>query len=126
MLTEDEIRSFLAGGNNSKISIKKVEFPTLEQAQVKGNVKVSMSHLEDVQVEITAELGQVEKKTWEILELSEGSIIKLNNGVGNGIAVFMNQKQFAKGEVVIVNDNFGVHISEVNHGQKLKLTEKLL
>lgn len=126
MLTEDEIKSFLAGGNNNEVCVKKVKFPNLQQVQGRNNVKISMSHLEDVQVEITAELGQAEKETRDILNLTVGSIIKLDNTVGNGIAVFMNQKQFAKGEVVIVNDNFGVRISEINRDHKLKLTEMLL
>lgn len=126
MMTEDEIRSFLAGGNNAEVEIKKVQFPSLQPVKGMDKVKTSISHLEDVQVEISAELGQAEQKVREVLGLDVGSVIKLDNAVGDAVTVFMNQERFAKGEVVIVNDNFGVRISEIKQDHKLKLTEGLL
>jgi len=125
-LTEEEIKSFLADGNNGEADIKKVQFPSLQPVKGMDNVKTGMSHLADVYVEISVELGQAEQKVREVLALSEGSVIKLDKPVGAAVEVIMNQQRFAKGEVVIVNDNFGVRISAINRTHNLKLTEGLL
>lgn len=126
VLTEEEIRSFLDGGNNGEVDIKKVQFPSLQPALTVDNVKTSISHLEDVQVEISAELGQTEQKVREVLGLAVGSIIKLDKAVGDAVEVLMNQERFARGEVVIINDNFGVRISDINRMHNLNLTEGLV
>lgn len=125
-MTEEEIKSFLADGNNGEADIKKVQFPSLQPVKGMDNVKTGMSHLADVYVEISVELGQAEQKVREVLTLSEGSVIKLDKAVGGAVEVIMNQQRFAKGEVVIVNDNFGVRISAINRTHNLKLTEGLL
>lgn len=125
-MTEEEIRSFLAGGGNGEADIKKVQFPSLQPVKGINNAKTSMSHLEDIQVEISVELGQAEQKVREVLGLAEGSVIKLNKAVGGMVEVIMNQQRFAKGEVVIINDNFGVRINTINRSHDLKLTEGLL
>jgi flagellar motor switch protein FliN/FliY len=126
VLNEEEIRSFLDCGNNAGTDIKKVQFPALQLVKSMDNVKTSMSHLEEVQVEISAELGQTEQKVREVLGLSEGSVIMLDKPVGGTVDVIMNEERFAKGEVIIINDNFGVRISAINRTQNLKLTEGLV
>lgn len=125
MLTEEEIRSFLAAANNGEAGIKKVKFPSLEAEKDAERVKTSLSHLEDVQIEITVELGQAWLKVGELLGLAAGSVVKLDKVVGDEVMVIMNQQRFAKGEVVVINDSFGVRIVSVNHACHLKLTEGL-
>jgi len=125
VLTEDEIRSFLTGGN-SGVNIKKVQFPSLQPVKGMDNVKISMSHLEDVQVEINVELGHAEQKVREVLGLEVGSVIKLDKAVGDAVDIIMNNEHFARGEVVVVNDNFGVRISSINRYVNSKLTEGLV
>lgn len=125
-MTEEDIKSFLVGSNNGEADIKKVQFPSLQPVNGMDNIKTSMSHLEDIQVGISVELGQAEQKVREVLGLAEGSVIKLDKAVGGAVEVIMNQQRFAKGEVIIVNDKFGVRISEINRTHNLKLTEGLL
>ena len=125
-MTEEEIKAFLAGSSSAEADIKKVQFPALQPVKAINNVKTSMSHLEDIQVDISVELGQTEQKVREVLGLAEGSVIKLNKVVGGTVDVIMNQQRFAKGEVVIINDNFGVRISTIDRSRNLKLTEGLL
>lgn len=125
MLTEEEIRSFLAGGNTNEASIKKVKFPSLEAEKGIDRVKTSLSHLEDVQIEISVELGQAWLKVKEVLGLAAGSIIKLDKAVGDEVTVIMNQQRFARGEVIVINDSFGVRITSISHAYHLKLTEGL-
>jgi len=126
-LTEDEIRAFLTGNdNNGETEIKRVQFPDLKPVKAIPNMQTSMSHLEDVEVEISVELGHTEQKVREILSLTEGSVIKLNKTVGDPVEVFLNQQRFATGEVVIINDSFSVRIGEINHLQNASLNEELL
>lgn len=125
MLTEDEIKSFLSRRNTGESGIKKVKFPSLEPVKGINLVSTSMSHLEDVQIEISVELGQASLKVKEVLGLAEGSVIKLNKAVGDEVEVVMNQQRFARGEVVVINDSFGVRIVSVNHSYHVKLSEGL-
>jgi flagellar motor switch protein FliN len=125
VLTEEEIKSFLAHRNTGEAGIKKVKFPSLEPVKGINMVSTSMSHLEDVQIEISVELGHASLKVKEVLGLAQGSVIKLNKSVGDEVEVIMNQQRFARGEVVVINDSFGVRIVSVNHSYHLKLTEGL-
>ncbi len=126
MLTEEEIRSFLTGGNSGEAEIKKVQFPPLAPAKGMGAVKTSMSHLEDVKIEIGVELGQATIKVREVLGLAVGSVIKLDKATGDAVEVTLNRQKFARGEVVVINDSFGVRITSVNRAYNQKLSEGLV
>jgi len=126
VLTEEEIRSFLAGGNSGEAAIKKVQFPSLLPDKRMDGVKTSMSHLENVHIELNVELGQANLKVRDVLGLVEGSVIKLDKAVGEAVEVMMNQQRFARGEVLITNESFGVRIASINNAHNLKLTEGLV
>lgn len=126
MLTKDEIRSFEAGKNNSEFSIRKVRFPSLEAVNGKGGVKTSLSHLGDVNINIIVELGQATLKVREVLGLAEDSVIKLNKAIGEVVDVIIDRHYFARGEIVVINDSFGVRINSINRSHKSKLAEELI
>jgi flagellar motor switch protein FliN/FliY len=126
MLTEEEIRSFLTGGNSGEANIRKVQFPSLEPFKGMGRVKTALSHLDDVNIDISVELGKAILKIRDVLALIEGSVIKLDKAVGDTVEMNMNQQRFARGEVIIINDSFGVRISTINRAQNLNLTEGLV
>ncbi|MDD4334569.1 MAG: flagellar motor switch protein FliN [Desulfotomaculaceae bacterium] len=125
MLTEEEIKSFLSRKNTAEAGIKRVEFPSLQPVKGFNKISTGMSHLEDVQIELSVELGQASLKVKEVLGLAPGSVIKLNKTIGDEVEVIMNQQRFARGEVIVINDNFGVRIVSVNHSYHFKLTEGL-
>jgi flagellar motor switch protein FliN/FliY len=58
-----------------------------------------------------------------VLGLARGSVIKLNKAAGDEVDLVMNNQRFAKGEVVVINDSFGVRIFSINHTYHLKLTD---
>jgi flagellar motor switch protein FliN/FliY len=126
VLTEEEIRSFLNGGNSGAVEIKKVRFPSLAPAEGMDGVKTSLSHLEDVKVEIGVELGQAIMKVKEVIGLAEGSVIKLDKAAGDAVEVTMNRQGFAQGEVIVIGDNFGVRINSVNNAYNRRLFEGLV
>ncbi|MCR5204794.1 MAG: flagellar motor switch phosphatase FliY [Lachnospiraceae bacterium] len=67
----------------------------------------------DVPLEVTAELGRTSKSIKEILEFSPGTIIELNRLAGEPIDVLVNGKYVAKGEVVVIEEAFGIKVTEV-------------
>lgn len=69
----------------------------------------------DVPLEITVELGRTNKSIKEILEFAPGTIIELNKLAGEPVDVLVNGKFVAKGEVVVIEENFGIRVTEVVH-----------
>ncbi|WP_010167671.1 flagellar motor switch phosphatase FliY [Candidatus Epulonipiscium viviparus] len=67
----------------------------------------------DVALEVSVELGRTKKKIREILDFSEGSIIELDKLVGEPIDILVNGKFIASGEVVVIDENFGVRIKSI-------------
>lgn len=126
MLTKEEIRSFKDGKNYSEYSIRKVRFPSLEAVNGKDGVKTSLSHLGDVKIDIIVELGQATLKVREVLGLAEDSVIKMNKAIGEAVDVIIDRYYFARGEIVVINDSFGIRIDSINRSQNSKLTEELI
>ena len=68
----------------------------------------------DVPLEVTVELGRSNKSIKEILDVSPGTIIELNKLAGEPVDVLVNGKFVAKGEVVVIEENFGIRITEIS------------
>ncbi len=67
----------------------------------------------DIQLEIKVELGRTKRKIRDVLELGPGSVIELSKLAGEPVDVLVNDKLFAKGEVVVIDENFGVRITDI-------------
>ena len=67
----------------------------------------------DVPLEVTVELGRTKKSIAEILEFSPGTIIELNKIAGEPVDVLVNGKFVAKGEVVVIEESFGIRVTEI-------------
>ncbi|MFA9375369.1 MAG: flagellar motor switch phosphatase FliY [Lachnotalea sp.] len=78
---------------------------------VSGNENIGL--IMDVPLQVTVELGRTSKSIQEILEFSPGTIIELNKIAGEPIDVLVNGKYVAKGEVVVIEESFGVRVTEI-------------
>lgn len=67
----------------------------------------------DIPLEITAELGRTEIQISELLKLGQGSVIEFSKLAGETLDVLANQKLIARGEVVVVNEKYGIRLTEV-------------
>ncbi len=67
----------------------------------------------DVKLKVTVQLGSVQLPMREVLELSPGSIVQLTQHATDPVGLFVNDKLVAYGEVVVVEDNFGIKITEL-------------
>ena len=66
-----------------------------------------------VPLQVTVEIGRTQRKVQEILEFSKGSLLVLDKLAGDQVDLFVNGKCIAKGDVVVIDDNFGVRITEI-------------
>ena len=74
-----------------------------------GNIGLLM----DVTITVTVELGRARLSIKEILSLGEGSIIELQKLAGEPVDLLVNGKLIAKGEVVVIDENFGVRVTDI-------------
>lgn len=93
------------------MEVKNVKFPEFEGGE-KGE-KIEPHILGDVPVQVTVELGATEMSLKEILDLSEGSIIELNRLAGEPLDLKVGGQLVAQGEVVAVDDSYGLRITNV-------------
>jgi len=93
-------------------NVQAVQFPNLvphAHHQEAGNISLIM----DVFMEMTVELGRTRKLIKEILSMGEGTIIELDKLAGEPVDILVNHKLIAKGEVVVIDENFGVRVTEI-------------
>jgi flagellar motor switch protein FliN/FliY len=74
---------------------------------------VNMEFLLDISLDVTVELGRTKMLINDMLKLGQGSVIELSKLAGESLDILANQKPIARGEVVIVNDKYGVRLTEV-------------
>ena len=72
--------------------------------------------LMDVRVKLTVQLGSCRMPMREVMELVPGSVIQLNQEAKDPVGLYINEKLIAYGEVVVVEDNFGIKITEMANG----------
>ena len=72
-----------------------------------------MDMLMDVNLEVTVELGRTKMTVRQVLDLQHGSVVELERLAGDVVDVFVNDKLVARGEVVVVDDKFGVRVTEL-------------
>jgi len=93
------------------MEVKNVKFPGFEEGG-KGE-KIEPRALGDIPVQVSVELGSTELSLKEILELAEGSIIELNRLAGEPLDLKVGGQLVAQGEVVAVDDYYGLRITNV-------------
>ncbi|MCK9223981.1 MAG: flagellar motor switch protein FliN [Candidatus Muirbacterium halophilum] len=98
--------------NYKEDDVSSVEFADLEQEEL-VDLPSNIDLLLDVPLEITVELGRTRMLVKDILELGTGSVIELERLAGESIDVLVNGKLIAKGEVVVIDENFGIRITSI-------------
>lgn len=98
------------------INVKQVAFRELEEirgAEMPNNIELIL----DVPLELSVELGRTKKNIRDILALTKGSLIELNKLAEEPVDIYINGKRIGYGEVVVVDENFGVKITEIASGE---------
>lgn len=100
------------GQGDQPAEVQNVELGAVKEGQVL-DIKAGLELLGDVNVHITVELGRTSKYVREVLNFSSGSIIELDKMEGEPVDVFVNDMLFARGEVVTIDENFAVRITDI-------------
>lgn len=96
----------------ASVPVQPVQFTPLASGPVPVN-DANIGLILDVPLQVTVELGRTSKSIKEILELTNGSIVELDRLAGEPVDIMVNGKYLAKGEVVVIDENFGVRITDI-------------
>lgn len=94
------------------VPVQPVQFSPLVQSAMPVN-DANIGLILDVPLQVTVELGRTKKLIKDVLELSTGSVIELDRLAGEPVDVLVNGKLLAKGEVVVIDENFGVRVTDI-------------
>ena len=90
-----------------------VRFEALTTPSQGGAAPSSIDMLMDVPLRVTVELGRTQMSVRQVLELQNGAVVELDRMAGEAVDVLVNDKLMARGEVVVVDDKFGIRITEI-------------
>ena len=106
--------------NKNEVKVDKADFGELNTIEKEvSDHKIDM--LLEVELDVTIELGRKRMTIQEVLQLGKGSIIELSKLAGEPVDIFVNQKKLAQGEVVVVDENFAIRITNlIEKSERLK------
>lgn len=91
----------------------RAEFPTLDATQQKKDFMRDLDFILDIPLHLSAELGRTSMIINDLLQLGQGSVIELTKLAGEPLEILVNGKLIARGEPVVVNEKFGVRITDI-------------
>ncbi len=95
-------------------SVQPIQFSNFDKSNnITQHNEQNLNLLLDIPLQVTVELGRTKKLIKEILELGPGSIVELDKLAGEPVDILVNNKLVAKGEVVVIEENFGVRVTEI-------------
>lgn len=104
------------GGGGSSPAAPKFDFPSLGGGFDGGGGAAVLSPIDllrDVELNVKIELGRSKMLVEDVLKLGEGSVVELDKLAGDPVDVFVNDRLVARGEVLVLNDNFCVRVNEI-------------
>ncbi len=121
---EDVISEELIPGDNDTAEESSVEeelseseethdFEEISGGQGKNKTKRDLDFLLDIPLEVSVEVGRTKLLINDLLQLGQGSVIELNKLAGEPMEILVNNKLIARGEVVVVNEKFGIRLTDI-------------
>ncbi|PLT31556.1 flagellar motor switch phosphatase FliY [Peribacillus deserti] len=97
----------------AEVNVQPASFSSFNTSPVQEQESSNLDILLDIPLQVTVELGRTKRSVKELLELSSGSIIELDKLAGEPVDVLVNNRLIAKGEVVVIDENFGVRVTDI-------------
>jgi flagellar motor switch protein FliN/FliY len=119
--TEAKTYDFSNTDNNKDhtVTVQPVKFASFENSEhAQGEQNKNLDLLMDIKLQLTVELGRTELPIKKVLELTRGSIIELEKVAGEPVELYANGKLVAQGEVVVIEDNFGLRITSITEPEE--------
>lgn len=111
------------GNNDETVTVQPVKFASFdEEKSLSGDASKNLDNLLDIKLQLTVELGRTTLPVKKVLELTRGSIVELDKVAGEPVELYANGKLIAHGEVVVIEDNFGLRITSMSEPEN-KLNE---
>ncbi|WJH33276.1 flagellar motor switch phosphatase FliY [Paenibacillus sp. CC-CFT747] len=98
---------------NRNVNVQPAQFSSFTPGFAGRADETNLNLLLDIPLKVTVELGRTHKVIKDILDLSQGSIIELDKLAGEPVDILVNNKLIAKGEVVVIDENFGVRVTDI-------------
>ena len=99
-------------GIETKKEVKDPNFKEIKEDKASGE-SIDMNFLLDIPLQVTVELGSTKMILNDLLQLGQGSVLELPKLVGEPLEVFVNNKLVARGEPVMVNEKFGIRLTDI-------------
>jgi len=115
-MPEDEWEEETAGAAAAAAAPKEAPDPTaqpLGPSKVEAAAGQNLDFILDIPLEISVELGRTSMLINDLLQLGQGSVVELNKLAGEPLEVLVNHKLVARGEVVVVNEKFGIRLTDI-------------
>ncbi|WP_075619424.1 flagellar motor switch phosphatase FliY [Paenisporosarcina indica] len=110
----DDINTTKVEDSDSTQTIQTVQFSSFDETAATTYAEPNnLNMLLDIPLQVTVELGRTKRMVKEILEVSKGSIIELDKLAGEPVDILINNKLIAVGEVVVIDENFGVRVTDI-------------
>lgn len=106
-LADQQVNAEVEGASQS------ADFKELGDGTTAQEGSKNLNFLLDIPLNVTVELGRTSMLINKMLHLAQGSVVELDKVAGEPVEVYINNKLLGKGEVVVVNDRFGVRITEI-------------
>ena len=110
--TEDQVEEAVDAATEA-VRVQAEQLPEFDAATVSGE-PMGLPHLLDVPVQITVEVGRTRMSLAELVELAPGALIELDREAHEPADILVNGKVVARGEVVTIEESYGVRITSVN------------
>ena len=96
-----------------QVHVQQAQFASFDSPSLNQAESNNLNMLLDIPLQVTVELGRTKRSVKEIFEMSSGSIIELDKLAGEPVDILVNNRHIAKGEVVVIDENFGVRITDI-------------
>ena len=111
---QDEVKIDSDSTEEGPVTVRPVEFTPFDSyTPTNTDTNKNLELLMDIKLELTVELGRCQLPVKKVLELTRGSIIELDKVAGESVELYANGKHVANGEVVVIEDNFGLRITSI-------------
>ncbi len=101
------------------VTVRPVEFTQFDSyTPTNTDTNKNLELLMDIKLQLTVELGRCQLPVKKVLELTRGSIVELDKVAGESVELYANGKHIANGEVVVIEDNFGLRITSISEPEE--------
>ncbi|KRG09747.1 hypothetical protein ACA29_21465 [Lederbergia galactosidilytica] len=94
-------------------NVQPATFADFDEVETPSYGTKNLDMLLDIPLQVTVELGRTNRSVKDILELGAGSVIELDKLAGEPVDILVNSRLIAKGEVVVIDENFGVRVTDI-------------